>query len=114
MEVERVPVAELVDVEALGRGDRPPTPAQLRAALPPGWVLDEDGITARRDGRALHRHGIVLIIGLVAFGAAGLGLFWTTFPRGWDGITRAAILLVVLFVAGGLVAPLVTRALNRR
>lgn len=114
MEPQRVPVSELVDLDALGRDGRPPTPSQLRAALPPGWVLDEDGVTARRDGRALHRHGIVLIIGLVSFGAAGLGLFWTTFPRGWDGITRAAILIVVLFVAGGLVAPVMTRALNRR
>lgn len=111
---ERVPVADLVDLAALGREGRPPTPAQLRAALPPGWVLDEDGVTARRDARVLHRHGIVLIVGLVTFGAAGLGLFWSTFPRGWGGITRAAILLAVLLVCGGLVAPAVTRALNRR
>ena len=67
-----------------------------------------------RDARVLHRHGIVLIVGLVTFGAAGIGLFWSTFPRGWGGITRAAILLAVLLVCGGLVAPVVTRALNRR
>ena len=45
---ELVPVADLIDLASLGRR---PTPAQLRAALPPGWVLDEDGVTARRDAR---------------------------------------------------------------
>ena len=111
---ERVPVDQLVDLDAVGRGGRAPTPAQLRAALPPGWVLEADGRTARRDGRVLHRHGIVLIVGLVAFGAAGIGLFWSTFPRGMAGWTRAGILLVVLLVAGGLIAPAVTRALVRK
>ena len=114
MEPERVPVSDLVDLDTLGRAGRPPTPAQLRAALPVGWVLDEDGTTARRDGRVLHRHSVVLVLGLVTFGAAGLGLFWTTFPRGWGGIARAVTLLVVLLVAGGLVGPAVTRALHRR
>ena len=111
---EQVPVEELVDVAALGRHGRPATPAQLRAALPVGWVLAEDGRTARRDGRVLHRHSIVLVTGLLVFGVAGLGLFWSTFPRGWSGFFRAGILLVVLLVAGGFVGPAVTRALMRR
>ena len=89
-EPEQVPVEELVDVTALGRHGRPPTPAQLRAALPVGWVLAEDGRTARRDGRIFHRHSIVLLSGLIFFGVAGLGLFWSTFPRGWSGFARAS------------------------
>ena len=111
---ERVPVADLINLAALGRHGRPPTPAQVRAALPVGWVLDEDGRTARRDGRILHRHSVVLITGLLFFGVAGMGLFWTTFPRGWAGVGRAVTLLVVLLVAGGWVGPAVTRALMRR
>ena len=111
---ERVPVEELVDLDALGRAGRGPTPAQLRAALPPGWVLEPDGRTARRDGRLLHRHGLVLVVGLLAFGAAAVGLFWSTFPRGWAGVGRAVVLLGVLLLAGGLIAPAVTRALHRR
>lgn len=113
-DTQRVPVAHLIDLTALGRNGRPPTPAQVRAALPVGWVLDEDGQTARRDGRLLHRHSVVLITGLVFFGVAGVGLFWTTFPRGWSGVGRAVTLLVVLLVAGGFVGPAVTRALTRR
>jgi hypothetical protein len=110
----RVPVEELVDLDALAQDGRTPSPSRVRAALPAGWVLEDDGRTARRDGRLLFRQGWVLIVGLVAFGAAGLGLFYMTFPRGWDGVVRAALLLVVLLVAGGFIAPIVTRALNRK
>ena len=42
------------------------------------------------------------------------GLFWMTFPGGWAGVVRAALLLVGLLVAGGFIAPIVTRALNRK
>ena len=49
----QVPVEQLVDLEKLGREGRPPTPQQIREALPPGCVLDEDGKTARRDLRVL-------------------------------------------------------------
>ena len=110
----QVPIEELIDLESLRRDGRPPTPAQIRAALPVGWVLDEDGKTARRDARMLFRHGWILVVGLVVFGAAGIGLFWQTFPRGAEGWVRAGILLVVLVVLGGVVAPMITRALNRR
>jgi hypothetical protein len=41
-------------------------------------------------------------------------LFWSTFPRGWSGVLRGAILVVAMLVIGGLVAPMVTRALHRR
>jgi len=109
-----VPIEQLVDLETLGRGGRPPTPKELREALPPGWVLDEDGKTARRDLRVLAKDGWVLVIGLVCFGAAGIGLFWKAFPRGWGGFLRFGILIAVVLIAGGLVAPMITRALNRR
>jgi hypothetical protein len=109
----RVPVDTLVDVAALGRGGRPPTPAELRRALPPGWVLEPDGEHARRDGRVLFRESWVLLTGLGVFGAAGIGLFWRTFPRGWGGVARAAVLVVAMVVLGGVVAPLVTRAVYR-
>lgn len=110
----RVPVEQLVDVDALGSGGRPPTPKELRQALPPGWALDEDGKTARRDLRVLAKDGWVLVIGLVCFGAAGIGLFYQAFPRGWGGVLRFGALIFVVLIAGGLVAPMITRALNRR
>jgi len=111
--VKDVPVEQLVDLAALTEDGRPPSPSRIRAALPPGWVLADDGRTARRDGRLLFSQGWVLIVGMLAFGAAAIGLFYMTFPRGWSGVARAAVLLFVLLVIGGLVGPAVTRALNR-
>jgi hypothetical protein len=56
----------------------------------------------------------VLVLGLVMFGAAGIGLFITTFPRGERALWRVAILIGVMVVIGGVIGPLITRALNRR
>lgn len=109
-EPERRPVAELVDLESLGPD---PSLRALRAALPRGWVLDDDGSTARRDLRLVFREGWILIFGLVSFGACGIGLFLMSFPRGWSGWLYALVLIVSLLVIGGLVAPMVTLALNR-
>lgn len=111
---ERLPLRELIDLEALRAQGREPSPARLRRALPPGWVLEPDGLHARRDTRVLFRDSWVLLLGLVSFGAAGLGLFWWSFPRGWGGVARAAVLLAAVLLLGGLVAPLVTRAVYRR
>ena len=108
------PVEELVDLEALRVDGRPPSPRRIREALPPGWALDEDGRTAFRDGRLFFRDGWVLILGLVSFGAAGLGLFWFAMPTGASALVRLIVVLAVVLVAGGLVGPLVTRALHRR
>jgi len=111
---KRVPVRELVDLARVRRDGRPPTPAELRRALPRGWVLDDDGEHAVRDRRLLFSEGWVLIVGMATFGAVALGLFWSTFPRGWRGVTRLGLLIVAFVVIGGVVAPMVTRALNRR
>lgn len=110
----RVEVSELVDLARLRADGRPPTPAQIRAALPRGWSLDDDGVHAVRDRRLLFREGWILIVGLVSFGAVAAGLFWSTFPRGWRGVTRLGLLVVAFVVIGGVVAPMITRALNRR
>ncbi len=110
----RVRVADLIDVSRVRRDGRPPTPAELRAALPRGWVLDDDGEHAVRDRRLLFSQGWVLIVGMVVFGAVALGLFWSTFPRGWRGVTRLGLLIASFVVIGGVIAPLVTRALHRR
>lgn len=110
----RVPVGELVDLPRLGRDGRPPTPRELRAALPRGWVLEDDGVHARRDLRLFFREGWILIVGLVVFGSAGMALFWSTFPRGLGGVVRLAILLGILLLLGGVVAPRITRALYKR
>jgi hypothetical protein len=107
---ERVRIDQLIAPEKL----RELRPSELRAALPPGWVPDDDGVHARRDGRVFFRHSWVLLLGLITFGSAALFLFWSTFPRGWAGIARVAVLLAIVLVIGGLVAPLITRALNRR
>jgi hypothetical protein len=111
---ERVPVAELIDVDRVGPGHRPPTPAELRAALPRGWVLEDDLVTARRDLRMVFREGWILILGLVCFGAVGLGLLFHGFPRGGAGLLRFAVLVGAVLLAGGLVAPRITRALHAR
>lgn len=108
-----VPVSELVDLDAIGPGHRPPTPAELRAALPRGWVLEPDGEHARRDTRLFFREGWILLVGLLVFGGISLVLFWQTFPSGWRGITRAIGLILFVLLAGGIVGPMVTRALNR-
>lgn len=111
---QRVPVEELVDLEALSADGREPSPARLRAALPRGWVLEDDHRHARRDLRLFFREAWILIAGLVIFGSSAVLLFWSTFPRGWSGLVRAVVLVVVMLVIGGLVAPMVTRALHRR
>ena len=110
----RVPVTELVDLDALREDGRAPTPRQVREALPRGWVLDDDGEHAIRDTRVFFREGWVLILGLVSFGTVGLVFLWGAVPRGWEGALRLLILVVVVLLVGGLVAPLITRALNRR
>ncbi len=114
MSGRRVPVGELVDLERVGPAHRPPTPAELRAALPRGWALDDDGEHAHRDTRLLFREGWILVLGLVLFGAIGAVFLWSAMPRGWGGLVRLAVLFAAVLLAGGLVAPLVTRALNRR
>lgn len=106
-------VDELVDLAKLREHGEPPSPRRIRAALPRGWVLEEDGLHARRDLRLFFREAWILVVGLVCFGAAGLFLFWSAFPRGLAGALRFAFLLGLLVLAGGVVAPIVTRALYR-
>lgn len=103
-----VPIGELIDEAALG-----PEPSQraIRAALPRGWALNDDGRTARRDVRLLFREGWILVVGMLVFGSAGLGLFVMSFPRGVSGWLYAVGLVVALLFIGGLIAPAVTRAL---
>jgi hypothetical protein len=114
MSEHRVRVDSLVDLSKIRRDGRPPTPAELRAALPNGWKLDDDGEHAVRDLRLFFSQSWVLVLGLVMFGAAGIGLFITTFPRGERALWRVAILIGVMVVIGGVIGPLITRALNRR
>ena len=108
-----VPVTELVDLDTIGPDHRPPTPAELRAALPRGWVLQPDGEHARRDVRLFFREGWILVVGLLVFGGVVAVLFWQTFPSGWRGVLRLIGLLALVLLAGGVVGPMVTRALNR-
>ena len=107
----RVALEELIDPEVLAKAEG--SRSVLRGALPRGWVLEEDGLHARRDARLLFREGWVLILGLVSFGAVALGMFWSTFPRGGAGVLRFVLLVVTILVLGGLVAPSITRALKR-
>ena len=112
--MREVPVSELIDLESLRSDGREPTPKQIREALPVGWALDEDGKTAFRDGRLFFRDGWVLLLGLVCFGAAGLGLFFFALPSGFAAVVRLVVTLVIVLLAGGLIAPVMTRALNRK
>ena len=111
---ERVPICELIDVEALSEDGKPPHPARLRAALPRGWVLEDDHLHARRDLRLFFREGWILIVGLAIFGGLALLSFWSVFPRGWSGVLRFAALVAIVLVTGGVVGPMITRALGRR
>jgi hypothetical protein len=76
-------------------------------------VLQDDGVTARRDLRLFFREGWILIVGLVVFGSVVAGMFLLTFPRGLAGILRLLGLIGLVLLAGGIVGPMVTRALNR-
>ena len=109
-----VPLSQLIDLAALRTDGRPPTPRRIREALPRGWALADDNEHAYRDARLLFRQGWILIVGLVVFGSVGLGFLWGALPRGWDGVLRFGVLVGVVLVLGGLVAPTITRALNRR
>lgn len=109
-----VPLAELVDPALLAPDGRAQIPRDVRAALPPGWVLDDDGATAHRDLRLLFRRGWLLAIGLVLFGAAGAVFFVEVLPRGWSGAARFAALVLVILCAGGVVGPIVTKSLYRK
>ena len=109
----RVPVEELVDLASLDARERP-SPRRIRAALPRGWVLEPDGRHARRDLRLVFREGWILILGLVVFGSLGAAFLWGATPAGWRGVLRLALLVLLVLLAGGLVAPGITRALTRR
>jgi hypothetical protein len=107
-------VSELVDLAALRPDGTAPTPRELRAALPRGWVLCEDGASARRDLRLFFREGWILVTGLVVFGLFGLAFFADVLPRGGRGLARFAVLVGLVALVAGLVAPRITRALYRR
>jgi len=109
----RIPIRELVSPEVLRELGPSPSPARLRAALPRGWVPDEDGVHARRDRRLLFREGWMLVLCLVAFGTIGATFVLGALPRGWAGITRLVLLVLGVWLAAGIAGPLVTRALRR-
>ena len=112
-----VPIEELLapgELETLGTHGRPPTPRQLQDALPPGWVVSEDGTHARRDLRLLFRRGWMIAIGLVLFGAAAISFFIEVLPGGMRGVLRFGTMILVLAVVGGVAGPIITRALSRR
>jgi hypothetical protein len=115
-EVRGVPIASLVDLAALERErGRALTPAELRGVLPRGWVPDESNPSlARRDGRLLFSEGWILLTALVTFGCVGLCFLWSALPSGWAGVVRFCVMLAGVVLVGGLVAPRITRALQRR
>jgi hypothetical protein len=114
-ERELVPIEELIDLDALrDGGGNPPSARALRAALPRGWALADDQRHAYRDARLLFREGWILIVGLVVFGSVGGAFLWGAMPRGWSGVLRIGGLVLVVLLLGGVVAPLITRALYRK
>ena len=111
---QRVPVAELIDLNSLAEDGRAPSKRRLRAALPRGWVLEDDGIHARRDLRLFFREGWILVVGLVTFGGVGLAFLWDAMPGGWRGLARFGLLVGVVLAVGGVVGPIVSRALQEK
>ncbi len=67
-----------------------------------------------RQERQARRQGWVLVLGLVSFGVLAVALFYETFPRGWRGIARGVTLLALMLLLGGVIAPIVSRALLKR
>jgi hypothetical protein len=111
----RIPIGELVDLEALAERDgRAPSPRRIREALPRGWVLEEDGLHARRDLRLFFREGWLLLLSLAVFGALGAAFLLGGLPRGWSGLLRVIVLALLIVLAGGIAGPLVTRAILAR
>jgi len=111
---ELVPVEELIDVGALAEPGRPVTPRRIREALPRGWALADDNLHAYRDARLFFREGWILLVGLAVFGSIGGAFVLGAMPKGWGGVLRLGGLVLVLVLLGGVVAPMVTRALHRR
>ena len=114
MDRERVRIEQLVDLSKAGRGGAPPTRSDLRRALPKGWVLDDDGLHALRDRRLLFGQGWVLLTAMVVFGALSIVIYASAAPRGWSALIRVGILVIVLVLIGGVIGPLLTRALYRK
>lgn len=108
----RVPLEDLIDPEILGDGSKPVHPYKLRDALPNGWILEPDLKHARRDRRLLAGGGWVLVVGLVSFGSVAFLIFRDAFPRGPGAFLRLFGLLAIVLLAGGIVGPIVTRALT--
>jgi hypothetical protein len=111
---ELVPLAQLIDVQALAAPGRPLTPRRIREALPRGWALAEDNQHAYKDVRLFFREGWILILGLLIFGALGSIFIYRGLPAGFGGLARLVGLLAVLLLVGGYVGPLITRALTKR
>lgn len=114
MPEKHVPISELIDLASVGPGTRPPTPRELRAALPRGWALDDNLRTAHRDARLLFTEGWILVVGMVLFGGAGIFFFSTVLPRGFGGFLRFAAIAAAVLLIGGIAGPLITKALLRR
>ena len=110
----RVPLAELLSPAQRARLGPAPSPRDLRANLPRGWVPCDDGQHAERDLRLFFREGWMLALCLLVFGSVG-GMFLAgALPRGLAGVLRFALLIGLLVLAAGFVGPLITRALARR
>jgi len=109
----RVPLTELIEPARLDALGPRPSPRELRALLPRGWVPAEDGY-ARRDLRLLFGEGWILVTCLVVFGALGATFLRGALPRGWAGVGRALALVLVVTLAAGVAGPLITRALRGR
>lgn len=109
-----VPIEELIDVAALVEPGRPLTPRRIREALPRGWALADDNQHAYRDARLFFREGWILMVGLIVFGSVGGAFVLGAMPKGWAGALRLFGLLIGILILGGVVAPMITRALNRR
>ncbi len=109
-----VPISELIDLVELERGRPALTPREIRARLPRGWVLDPDHRHAHRDVRLFFREGWILLSGLVIFGILGGMFVWGGLPRGWHGILKLGLGLVLVLVAGGIAGPAITKTLMRK
>lgn len=111
---KRVELSELLSPEELAALGPAPSPRELRARLPRGWVPCDDGRHAERDLRLFFREGWMLALCLLVFGALGAMFLAGALPRGLAGVLRFLGLVALLVLAAGVVGPLVTRALAQR
>jgi len=107
-------IEALVNLESSSENGATPSARRIRAALPRGWVLEDDGRHARRDRRLFFRQSWILLFALVAFASVAVVFFWGALPHSLLGFARVLAMIALVLVVGGVAGPLISRSLQQR